>query len=124
MRGAHPLRQWADDLKLTEDQRAQIRSALHARFNEHQGEHRGGEHPWADEGHRGAKVLSAFKQDRFVMDEVAPARDISQMAARMSDHMLGLAETVLPLLTPEQRALAANKLRERASDGAAMGPGL
>jgi hypothetical protein len=69
-------------------------------------------------------VLSAFKQDRFVMDEVAPARDIAQVAAKMTDHFVGLAETVLPLLTPEQRTIAASKLREKAESDSELGPGL
>jgi Spy/CpxP family protein refolding chaperone len=123
MREGHPLRKWTDDMKLSDDQRTQIRAALHDRFRPMvHGE--GGEHLWEEEGHRGAKVLSAFKQDRFVMDEVAPARDIAQVAAQMTDHFLGLAETVLPLLTPEQRALAASKLREKAESDSELGPGL
>jgi hypothetical protein len=32
----------------------------------------------------------------------------------MSDRVIGMAELALPILTPEQRALAAQKLRERA----------
>jgi Spy/CpxP family protein refolding chaperone len=123
MREGHPLKKWADDLKLTDDQRTQIRAALHDHFRQ-MAHGEGGEHPWADEGHRGAKVLSAFKQERFVMDEVAPTRDVSLMAGKMSDHLLGLAETVLPLLTPEQRGIAATKIRERAESDAELGPGL
>jgi hypothetical protein len=72
----------------------------------------------------GQKVLAAFKQDRCVMDEVAPPRDLSQAASKMSDHFLGLAETVLPLLTAEQRSILAAKIRERANSGAELGPGL
>jgi Spy/CpxP family protein refolding chaperone len=119
----HPLKQWADDLKLTDDQRTQIRTALRDRFH---GAGHGGdadEHPWAAGGHAGAKVLAAFKQDRFVMDEVSPPKDVAQTAAKMSDRFLGLAETVLPILTSEQRALAAAKIREKAND-AELGPGL
>ena len=124
MHGAHPLKQWAEDLKLTDDQRTQIRAALHDKFHGAHaavGHAEGGELPWAGD-HHGAKVLAAFKQDRFVMDEVAPPKDLSQMASKMSEHFLGLAETVLPLLTPEQRSLAASKIREKANaTGSAIG---
>jgi Spy/CpxP family protein refolding chaperone len=123
LRSGHPLRQWADELKLTDDQQAQIRTALRDRFQT-SGHGGANERPWAAGGHAGAKVLAAFKQDRFVMDEVAPAKDIAQSAAKMSDHFLGLAETVLPILTPDQRALAAAKIREKASGDGELGPGL
>jgi hypothetical protein len=116
LHGAHPLKQWADDLKLTDDQRTQIRTALHDKFRG-MGHGPGGDMPWAGD-HHGAKMLAAFKQDRFVMDEVAPPKDLPGMATKMSEHVLGLAETVLPLLTPEQRSVAAAKLREKANAGA------
>jgi Spy/CpxP family protein refolding chaperone len=120
---SHPLKRWADDLKLSVDQRAQIMTALHDRFAKAaHGDHP--EHAWMEGAHHGEKVLAAFKQDRFVLDEVAPARDVSQAAAKMSDHVLGLAETVLPLLTADQRSLLAAKLRERANAGEELGPGL
>jgi Spy/CpxP family protein refolding chaperone len=120
---SHPLKQWAEDLKLSADQRAQIKAVLHDRFAKaaRSGEP---EHAWMEGFHHGQKVLAAFKQDRFVMDEVAPARDLSLAASKMSDHFLGLAESVLPLLTAEQRSILAAKIRERASAGAEFGPGL
>jgi len=127
MRGTHPLKQWADDLKLSEDQKTQIRTALKGRFGGPFGGgpgHDGGRGPHADgDGHeRGAKVLAAFKQDRFVIDEVLPPKDISKQVAHMSDRFLGIAEAVLPLLTPDQRKRAGAKLRERAETLGAMGP--
>jgi Spy/CpxP family protein refolding chaperone len=131
-KGKHPLKQWAEDLKLSDDQKNQIRAALRSRMqgvhdgpgaqpHEH-GEH-GGEHPWAEGRERGAKLLAAFKQDHFVLDEVAPAKDVSKRVAKMSDRILSMAETVVPLLTPEQRSIAAQKLRERAESGGPLGPG-
>jgi Spy/CpxP family protein refolding chaperone len=132
MRDTHPLKQWADDLKLSEDQKTQIRTALKSSFGGHFGGpghegrpgHEGGRGPHAHgDGHeRGAKLLAAFKQDRFVIDEVVPAKDISKQVAHMSDRFLGIAETVLPILTPDQRKIAAAKLRERAESLGQMGP--
>jgi Spy/CpxP family protein refolding chaperone len=116
-RGHHPLKQWADDLKLSEDQRAQIRTALHSRTEATEDrEHPGAEaHPHADANRHGAKVLSAFKEDHFVLDEVAPARDMAKGAGKMGNHVIGLAEVAVPVLTADQRTLAAQKLRERAN---------
>lgn len=131
MRDKHPLKQWADDLKLTDDQKGQIRTALKGRFGGplgggpgHGPGHDGGRGPHTHgDGHeRGAKILAAFKQDRFVIDEVVPPKDISKQVAHMSDRFLGIAETVLPLLTPDQRKLAGEKLRERAETLGEMGP--
>jgi hypothetical protein len=80
--------------------------------------------PWAEAKERGAKVMSAFKQDRFVMDEVAPAMDVAAKAQKMSDHLLGIVQAALPVLTAPQRAIAAQKLRDKAEALEEMGPGM
>jgi Spy/CpxP family protein refolding chaperone len=120
-RGSHPWKSWADDLGLSEQQRGQIKAALEAQFQSAKSashEHGG---PW--EGRkRGAKVLNAFKQDRFVLDEVAPAQDIGKQAARASEHFLAVVEAALPVLTPDQRAIAAKKLRAQAAQSDASDP--
>lgn len=110
----HPMKQWAEDLKLSDDQRAQIKTIMRQRFEA--GHHEHGAAPWMEGRQRGAKLLSAFKQDRFVMDEVAPQMDAHKQAGAMADHFIGLAEQVLPILTADQRVLAAQKLRTRAND--------
>jgi Spy/CpxP family protein refolding chaperone len=122
-----PLKQWADDLKLTDDQKTQIRTALKGRMagaHEHGEDHHG--RPRLGDGggqhERGAKVLAAFKQDRFVIDEVMPAKDVTKEVAHMSDRFLGIAEAVLPILTAEQRSLAAKKVRDRADTFGEVGP--
>jgi Spy/CpxP family protein refolding chaperone len=115
MKATHPLKQWAEDLQLSDDQKAQIHAALGQRLQALRQAHAVAgtdEHPWGEAREHGKKVLDAFKQDRFVMDEVAPAQDISQKAAKMTDHLLGMVETVLPLLTPDQRAIASQKIRD------------
>ena len=80
--------------------------------------------PWAEAKEHGAKVMSAFKQDRFVMDEVSPAMDVAAKAQKMSDHMLGVAQVALPVLTEQQRAIAAQKLRDRAEALEDVAPGM
>jgi Spy/CpxP family protein refolding chaperone len=122
-RDKHPLKQWADDLKLSADQKKQIRTALESHFSgmrDHEG--RGGHGHGPDGQERGAKIFAAFKQDRFVMDEVLPPKDVSKQVAHMSDRFLGMAEAVLPLLTPEQRNLAAQKIRERSETFGEVAP--
>jgi Spy/CpxP family protein refolding chaperone len=122
VRDRHPLKQWAEDLGLTEDQRSQIKDALKAQWKAAAQGHDGA--PWAEAKEHGAKVMSAFKQDRFVMDEVSPAMDVAAKAQKMSDHMLGVAQVALPVLTAQQRAIAAQKLRDRAEALEDVAPGM
>jgi len=119
----HPLKQWAEDLGLTEDQRSQIKDALKQQWQASAQGHDGAP-PWAEAKERGAKVMTAFKQDRFVMDEVSPAMDVAAKARKMTDHMLGVAQVALPVLTPQQRAIAAQKLRDRAEGMEDVAPGM
>jgi Spy/CpxP family protein refolding chaperone len=114
LRDRHPMRAWAADLKLTDAQQSQIKTLLKQSFEAGREGHDGP--PWSGEGrHRGAKLLKAFKQDRFVIDEVAPPVDVGRKAGTTSDRFLGIASQVLPILTPEQRSVAAQKIRERAA---------
>jgi Spy/CpxP family protein refolding chaperone len=113
-RGKHPWKSWSDDLGLSEQQRGQIKAAIEAHFQAARAGSREHGGPWQGR-QRGAKVLSAFKQDRFVLDEVAPARDIGQQAQQVSEHFLAVADAALPVLTPEQRAIAAKKIRAQAT---------
>jgi Spy/CpxP family protein refolding chaperone len=114
LRERHPLKAWAADLKLSDAQQSQIKALLEQSFEAGREGHGGA--PWAGEGrHRGAKLLKAFKQDRFVLDEVAPVVDVVKKAGTASDRFLGIATQVLPILTPEQRSIAAQKIRERAA---------
>jgi hypothetical protein len=80
-----------------------------------------GDHHEGGEG-RQAKILTAFKADHFVIDEVAPPADIGKRVTRTSERLFSMVETALSVLTPEQRALAAQKLRERADGMEDIGP--
>jgi Spy/CpxP family protein refolding chaperone len=104
------LKEWAADLKLTDAQTDQIKQAFQAKGKEHGHDFHA---EMKDQHAKGGQVMDAFKSDRFVMDEVSP----KQATAKMSGRMLGLIETVLPILTPEQRQLAAQKIRAHATAG-------
>jgi Spy/CpxP family protein refolding chaperone len=109
MHGGHGSwkERWAD-LKLTDEQTAQIETILHDSFASHHGDWKGGmDHSQG--------VLDAFRSDAFAPESLAPATDVQAKSAEMHGRMIDLAERVLPLLTPEQRAIAATKLHERAS---------
>lgn len=110
------LKQWADSLNLTDVQRDQIKGILTQNAGIPRAHDGGQEHDghW-EGGRRGAKILEAFKADRFVFDEVVPVRDAGQGVETMADRFLTVAAQVLPLLTPRQRATAAARLRDRAS---------
>jgi len=122
VRDRHPLKQWAEDLGLTDEQRSQIKDAMKEQRKASAGGHEGA--LWAEAKEHGAKVMGAFKQERFVMDEVSPAMDVAAKARKMSEHMLGVAQVALPVLTPQQRAIAAQKLRDRAESLDDVAPGV
>jgi Spy/CpxP family protein refolding chaperone len=111
-KGQGPMEEWKTDLALTDDQVDQIKAILKASRPDHHGDdaHHGG-----PMGH-GHAVLEAFASDHFVMDEVAPAPDAQHVAGR-SGHMLDMIEKVLPILTQQQRVVAASKIRARAQSG-------
>ncbi len=120
-KGKGGMHQWAQELGLSDDQKAQIKAAIMQKMQAAGGQE---DHEARGAKHQGAAVMAAFKQDTFVLDQVQPAKDVQQMVSRMSDRILGLAEAALPVLTPAQRSLAAQKLRERAAsadgDGAEL----
>jgi hypothetical protein len=90
---------------------------MRARFAHAHDEGEAHEHHAAGGEHQGAAWLQAFKGDRFVMDEVSPAGNLAGRAQAMEDHFLGMVETVVPILTPEQRTIAAQKIPARAAAG-------
>ena len=118
--GGHDgMKEWATDLKLTDAQKDQIKAAFHDKMKDHKGGH--DDHAEMKDHHaKGGQVMEAFKSDKFVMDDVAPKHDVKAEAAKMSGRMLGMIETVLPILTPEQRKLAADKIRAKAGDAHGM----
>lgn len=113
MGGMHAMKQLAEDLKLTDDQKSQIKDALKSGHDGHSFREMR-----ENMGH-GKQVLDSFRTDKFDPATAAPPPEkLRERAAAGSGRMIGIAEKVLPILTPEQRKLAAEKLRTMANAGA------
>ena len=127
--GFGKMKQLADDLKLTDEQRTQIREAMHEAHKEGRGQN-GGNEGWRHRargeqgpshaegkrgGHHGKRAFEAFREEKLDLDKVAPGG--GAQARFGADRMTGLAEKILPILTPEQRKIAADKVRSMAASG-------
>jgi Spy/CpxP family protein refolding chaperone len=116
-RGGHgKLRELFADLGLTAEQQQKIRDVVHAQRGE-RGKHEHGIGPVGPMGRmkaHGARLAEAFRSDTFTMDDTAPRGPMQKMMGRHGDRMIGMAEVVLPLLTPAQRVALAQKIRTRA----------
>jgi Spy/CpxP family protein refolding chaperone len=104
------------DLQLTDQQRAQVDQALRARLE--------GKRPAAQRAVARAgftRLLEAFKSDRFVLSDLLPPKATSALAQRRSSQLGKGLEAVLPILTPQQRATLAQKIRARLAPPPAPG---
>lgn len=112
------MKQLAEELKLTDTQKDEIKTKLKALKEKHAKD--GGEHGPREHFARmrqAKQALERFKDDDFKaasLGGLAPAAD-GQRAERMFD----MAEAVVPVLTPEQRKVAADRLRAFAAKGEA-----
>ncbi len=110
--GFGKMKELAADLKLTDDQISQIKTAMHG---EHHPKGGHGEHDGAQKlharggklGHDGKKLMEGFRSEKFDASSFGEHHDMSAGAGRM----IGMVEKVLPILTPEQRKIAAEKIR-------------
>jgi Spy/CpxP family protein refolding chaperone len=113
--GMHGMMQLAEDLKLTDDQKSQIKDALKAGREGHSFRE------MFDRMSEGKKVLESFRSDKFDASVATPAPEkLRERAAIGTSRALGVAEKILPILTPDQRKLAAEKLRTMAGSGAEL----
>ena len=108
------MKEWAAELGLTDAQRTQIHDAMRAEFAQGHGDWKG-----AKERHHA--MLESFRGETFSAPTGSPTAPPTGTAepARMAGRMLRLAEVATPILTPQQRSLAAAKLRARAAELAA-----
>lgn len=129
--GFGKLKQLSEDLKLTDEQKTQIREAMREAHKEDRGHatragnegwrHRaraeqGPSHAeWKRGGHHGKRAIEAFREEKLDLDKLAPGH--GAQARFGADRMTGFAEKILPILTPEQRKIAADKVRSMAAGG-------
>lgn len=107
-------------LNLSDDQKDKIKDAFKDMHAQHKAAAGGADAPHhgppAGMPHREmGKVLEAFKGDKFSMDQVAPPVDVKARAQVGSDRILGVSEKIVPILTPEQRAVVAKMIRDKAN---------
>jgi Spy/CpxP family protein refolding chaperone len=105
--GHHGMRRWAAELNLTDQQRDQIRSALHDKF---QGQHQAMKEQGKAMHEQRRQLLESFREDQFTLDANAQVFGRDKIE-RGIDRMLDLAGAAVPILTAEQRAVAAQKIR-------------
>jgi Spy/CpxP family protein refolding chaperone len=102
------------DLNLTDEQQAKVQAILQEQFASHpKGE-------WKAGFERGQKTLEAFKGDVFT--PAAPAFDVRAKTSEMTGRFVDIAARVLPILAPEQRATAVQKLQAHAAKLGASAP--
>lgn len=97
------LNQWTQELGLNEQQKQQVQTILnqlkpvaeqhHAQFN---------------------KVLSSFRGQSFNIEQIVPTQEAHKQAQDSVERMIGIAQQVSQVLTPQQRALAARKIVQNA----------
>lgn len=115
MGGMHAMKQLAEELKLTDEQKSQIKDALKTA---HEGHSFREMHERMSEG---KKALESFRSDKFDPNAAAPPPEqLRARAAIGSSRAITVVEKVLPILTPDQRKLAAEKLRGMANAGMDM----
>jgi hypothetical protein len=103
------LRQWGTDLNLTKAQREEIGAGIRAKFDQQGGPQGMAKEHWRAAREHGHQLLESFRQDQFAPDANGPMG--TDQIGRGIDRMITLAEVAVPVLTPEQRAIAAQKVR-------------
>lgn len=105
------MKQLEEKLKLTSEQKDRIKDAVKEA-------HRAGKHEKGPHEHmkQAKKALDSFRDDRFDANAFPTAsRDMARSGA---DRVAAFAEKILPILTPEQRTIAAGEIRTLAGSGA------
>src|SRR5262249_42905102 len=96
--------EWGKTLKLSDDQKKKIGEILSE-----------DEPMKAVARDRIDLVLDAFPEKHFSMDELLPGSTAKEHAEEIATHIVMVTKKVAEVLTPEQRGIAAARLREKAS---------
>jgi Spy/CpxP family protein refolding chaperone len=109
------MEEWANDLKLTDDQRAQIAAILKGQHSSHHGEDFKTMHA------AGKGFMESFRGETLAPPMAPADADLHARANEHTDRIVAVITQVLPLLTQEQRTLAAAKIRAHADSLEAVG---
>jgi Spy/CpxP family protein refolding chaperone len=110
------LKKAASYLSLTDDQKTKIEGVLKAEYERYKAEpaHATAHEAWKN-------VLEAFRGEQFDLDKLLPAKDEATKIKAHAGAALDALTSIVPILTPAQRTLVANKLRARAAGGSSSG---
>jgi Spy/CpxP family protein refolding chaperone len=108
----------AEEIGLTDDQKARIYEVVSAKRSADKAR---GDKSRGDKSWRGGKgkidgMLDSFESEEFTTSGQRTPDEIRAKVQKRSERILGTVEAVLPILTAEQRKLAAAKLRTMAKD--------
>jgi Spy/CpxP family protein refolding chaperone len=111
--GREEMRRLTDVLKLTPEQRAKVAAFFKDQTKddrEHGAQAKAREH----------KMLEAFKGDKYDADKVVPPSAVRAQTQQEVSRLLAVVAHVLPVLTPEQRKVAADMLLDRANGSTSL----
>lgn len=124
------MEEWATALNLTDAQRDQIKASM---AQELMAKNMTGGNAFQDrmkefkaQHEKRAALFDQFKNDDFKVDALMPGNgpDAKEHVTEMATHMLHFAEIVMPTLSVDQRKVAADRLRAKATapEGEEHGP--
>lgn len=113
--GFGKLKELADAMTLTDEQKGKIKEAMRGAHEDRA--HAGRWAKGAHHGRHGKQALESFRDDGFEAKALFPDGQHDGVGQAMAGRVLDAAEKILPLLTPAQRKIAADKLRAAADAG-------
>jgi Spy/CpxP family protein refolding chaperone len=111
--GEGPLMKLGDELGLTPEQKEKIRAKLEPQMKAHHAAMK--EKMMAMEKHMDA-VGTAFEGDKFDAKKAGVGVQAPEVVKAMATQRVQMAETILAVLTPDQRAKFAAHIKEHAAD--------
>lgn len=114
--GHAKLKQLGAELNLSDDQKDKIKDIMKDAFKDAR---KDAKHHGFKGGHHGnpGQVSDAFREDKLDLDKAMPPIDLKAAGTIATQHLATTAQKILPLLTPEQRKIAADKIRTMAAQG-------
>lgn len=116
-RGKHrgKMKKMAKKLNLTEDQKDQIKAAMHTQFSQFKKDRPAMRGKWKQRRADAVAAAAAFTSDSFDARSLALFKKGPGMVAHKGKRMIALSEAVLPMLTDAQREKLATIIEKRAT---------